>query len=233
MESGEAKCSSGHESLLYLTSNAPTGPEQRGRLPASPAAAAMPYLALCAMALLLPGSRAAWMNTPGSAPHPPARRQLHPSGGGPLFPMATPGTRRPWEAVPDPAGSGVGSDARPQPGQPRALRVAGSPSEEAHGWERGGWRLPKRAPRGGRLTSPLLKPAGWAAVPASRRFSVWAVPLVPPPGAPEEPVEVTSEQIASRRVCRAGREHARAGGGRAAGTGGCAAEPESVPRAEA
>lgn len=53
-ESGESGLCRSWQPLLCLTSNAPVGPEHRTRLPASAAAAAMPYLARRAIASLLP-----------------------------------------------------------------------------------------------------------------------------------------------------------------------------------
>lgn len=53
-QSGESRLCRSWQPLLCLTSNAPVGPEHRTRLPASAAAAAMPYLARRAIASLLP-----------------------------------------------------------------------------------------------------------------------------------------------------------------------------------
>lgn len=53
-ESSESGLCCSWQPLLCLTSNAPVGPERRTRLPASAAAAAMPYLARRAIASLLP-----------------------------------------------------------------------------------------------------------------------------------------------------------------------------------
>lgn len=112
----------------------------------SPDAAVMLYLTLHAIALHLSGRNAACTmvnkypglcsSSPGTVATVPLR--------GPQFLMPTLGMLHLWEALPKPAGSGLGSCAFLQP---RALRISACSLEEPQSWEQGQLRLKKWAPQ--------------------------------------------------------------------------------------